>query len=156
MWLRANSGEPFQIEIAGDKNVNDLCKAITLELQRFSHIDVDQIVIKSHEDILLARDILMSEVEGSKTGTALCAEIEIETKVPTRKEKRLEREKLLNFDNRLNYFSWDVKGSNSCRSSSDAVKRSFKKKDRNRERDCEKNFYRERETQICMPHLRSR
>ena len=62
---------------------------------------------------------LKSDVDTFTIKTALCAEIETGIEVPTTNEKRLDREKLFNFDNRLYYCSRNVKGINSLESNSE-------------------------------------
>ena len=55
--------------------MNDLFRAIKLELQRFRYFDVDRIVIKSHKDVIIARNLPVSKVDAFTIATALRVEM---------------------------------------------------------------------------------
>ena len=61
VWVQVNSSEPTQISIEGSKNIDDFCHAIKEALPKFSKVGVN-VVIKSHEDIKLARNVLISNL----------------------------------------------------------------------------------------------
>ena len=77
VWVQVNSSEPTKISIEGSKDLDDFCHAIKKALPEFSKVGVNNIVIKSHEDIKLARDVLISNLHGVTFETALRAEIPI-------------------------------------------------------------------------------
>ena len=62
VWVQVNSSEPTQISIEGSKNIDDFCRAIKKALPKFSKVGVNEIVIKSHEDMKLARNVLISNL----------------------------------------------------------------------------------------------
>ena len=75
LWVWINSYQRVKILIPGSSDLDDLCEAIKLKLPEFKSVGVHLFVIKSHENIILARNILISDLGAVTYDTALRAEI---------------------------------------------------------------------------------
>ena len=63
VWVQVNYSEPMKISIEGSKDLDDFCYAIEEAIPEFSKVGLNDIVIKSHEDMKLARKLLMSNCQ---------------------------------------------------------------------------------------------